>query len=461
LIDREFKKEKAMNGRLALKLLVVGVVTGVILIALAMVNGTISERESFRKDAVKSIEQSYAGPQTVIGPVLVQPYTETTETMEEVEKGVKKSVQHVNALTAISFPRVLDVRGKMTPSERQHGLYKVTVYEFAGHLKGWVDVVQPATKGKVEWGEPYLAMSVADVRGIVGTPAVVVNGVQETMVQGAESTMSWKPNLRVPLRGVKELNGRVEFAIDMNVGGTEELSVAPVGDSNHVELSSTWPSPLFAGQFLPRSREWNKDGFTAAWDVSSLATGTQVQMLADPARGIDLMKVSLLTPIDAYKLSDRATKYGVLFVVLTFGGFFLFEMMKQLPIHPVQYLLVGFGLAIFFLLLISFSEHMAFGLAYAISSAACIGLLTFYLSYVLRNVMRGMGFGAMLTALYAAVYGLLISEDNALILGSMMLFAVLAVVMVVTRKVDWYKGSMESVKGAVVAPPPSMQGLGL
>ena len=146
-------------------------------------------------------------------------------------------------------------------------------------------------------------------------------------------------------------------------------------------------------------------------------------------------------------------------MLLTFGGFFLFEMIKQLPIHPVQYLLVGFALAIFFLLLISFSEHIAFAVAYLISSAACIGLLTFYLSYVLRSVARGLSFGGMLTALYGAVYGLLISEDNALILGSILLFAVLATVMVVTRRVDWYRSG---VGGAT--PPGShapLQGLGV
>jgi inner membrane protein len=451
-----------MNPKLALKLLVIGVVTGVILIALAMVNGTITDRQKYRDDAVKRIEASYAGPQTVIGPVLVRPYTQTTVTMEDGEKGVKKRVEHVAALTATSFPHVLDVRGKLTPTERRHGLYTVTVYEFAGHLKGSVEIVPPQTTGQVEWGEPYLAMSVEDVRGIVGTPTVVVNGTPETMLQGAESTMGWQPNLRVPLRGLRELKGHMEFAIDMDLAGTEQMSVAPVGDSNHVELSSTWRSPLFAGRFLPRSREVGGNGFSAVWDVSSLATGTQVQMESNPVKPIDLMNVSLLTPIDPYRLSDRATKYGILFVVLTFGGFFLFEMMKELPIHPVQYLLVGFGLAIFFLLLVSFSEHMAFGLSYLIASAACIGLLTFYLSYVLRSVTRGVGFGGMLTALYAAVYGLLISEDNALILGSMMLFAVLAVVMVVTRKVDWYKGSSDLMKTAMAPPPPPpMQGLGL
>src|ERR1700678_4237588 len=118
-----------MKIRLALKLVVIGAVTGVISIALALVNSTISDRQSYRNDAVTSIESSYAGPQTLIGPVLVRPYTETTETMEEVEKGTKKSVQHVSSLAAISFPHVLDVRGKLTPNERRHGLYTVTVYE--------------------------------------------------------------------------------------------------------------------------------------------------------------------------------------------------------------------------------------------------------------------------------------------------------------------------------------------
>lgn len=446
-----------MNRTLGLKLFVIGAVMGVILIALVMVNGTISERQQYRDDAVKSIEQSYAGPQTVIGPVLVRPYTQTTVTTEDDGKGTMKRVEHVAQLAAASFPHTLDVRGTLTPDKRRHGLYTVTVYEFAGHLKGSVEIVQPETTGTVVWGEPYLAMSVEDVRGIVGTPTVTVNGTPETMFQGAESTLGWQPNLRVPLRGVKDLNGHLDFDIDLTLAGTEQLSVAPVGDSNHVKLTSPWRSPLFAGQFLPRTRDVSGSGFTAAWDVSSLATGTQVQMAAKPVKSIDLMNVSLLNPIDPYKLSDRATKYGILFVVLTFGGFFLFEMMKQLPIHPVQYLLVGFGLAIFFLLLISFSEHMAFALAYAISSAACIGLLTFYLSYVLRSWTRGLGFGAMLTTLYSAVYGLLVSEDNALILGSLMLFAVLAIVMVVTRKVDWYRGSTELRNSA--APPP-IAGLG-
>ena len=186
--------------------------------------------------------------------------------------------------------------------------------------------------------------------------------------------------------------------------------------------------------------------------MSSLASATQTQ-LGNPGQVPDLMTVSLTTLLDPYSLSERAVKYGILYVVLTFGGFFIFEMIERLPIHPVQYLLVGFGLAIFFLLLVSFSERMPFGFAYLIAGGAAVGLLTFYLAHVLRSVARGLGFGGLLTGMYGAMYGLLISEDNALILGSLLLFGVLAAVMVLTRRVDWYRAS--APVPAMPPPPPA------
>jgi inner membrane protein len=443
--------------KVTLKLLIIGLVTFVISIALYMVNSTISDRQAYRDDAVKSIESSYAGPQTIVGPILVRPYTQTTITMEDQGKGVTKRVENSVNLNAISFPRTLDIHGTVTPKERRHGLYTVATFELAANLKGTIDIIQPQTTGTVVWGEPYLALSVQDVRGFIGTPSVTVNGQPETMVHGANPVTGWTPNLHISLRDLKAPDGHLNFALDMKLGGTERLSFAPIADSNHIQLASTWHSPLFDGQFLPHDRQVGPAGFTAAWDVPSLATTAQPQLLATEAKPIDLLNVSLLTPIDPYKLSDRATKYGILFIVLTFSGFFLFEILKALPIHPIQYLLVGFGLVLFFLLLISFSEHMPFALAYTLSSAACIGLLTFYLLYVLHSYTRGLGFGTMLTTLYAAVYGLLISEDNALILGSLLLFAVLAVVMVVTRKVDWYK--LTARPAAPLLPP--IQNLGL
>ncbi len=435
-----------MNKMLLQKALVIASLACVILIALYMVNGVIDDRQKYRDAAVHSIEASYAGPQVLIGPLLVRPYTQIVETAESNGKAVKKMSVRKQELTSTSFPRELDVRGDMLPSERRHGLYKVAVYEFQGELEGHLDVVDPPIEGTVVWGEPYLELSVTDVRGIVGTPKILVNGVAQTMLQRAPDATGWQPNLKIPLRGIGSAKGHMDFVIDLNLAGTERLGIAPVGDSNHLEIRSSWRSPLFDGQFLPRTRDVGKDGFRAAWDVSSLASGTQMQMEANPWKTIDLINVSLTTLVDTYTLSSRAVKYGILFVMLTFAGFLMFELMKQLPIHPVQYLLIGSGLAIFFLLLVSLSERVAFGLAYLIASVACIGLLTFYLSYVLRSTVRGIGFGMMLTILYATIYSLLLSEDNALVLGSFLLFCLLGAVMAVTRKVDWYQSTATSMQ---------------
>jgi inner membrane protein len=148
--------------------------------------------------------------------------------------------------------------------------------------------------------------------------------------------------------------------------------------------------------------------------------------------------VALDNPVDVYRLTERATKYALMFIVLTFAAFFVLEMVKRWRIHPMQYLMIGAALVLFFLLLLSLSEHLDFAWAYGLASAACIGLLTHYLRHVLRGWRPALGMSAMLVALYGVLYGILISEDNALMMGSLLLFGVLAAIMVVTRKVDWY-----------------------
>jgi inner membrane protein len=259
-----------------------------------------------------------------------------------------------------------------------------------------------------------------------------------------------------------EREEQVRFAFDLGLDGIERQHFAPVAKNNEITLKSAWPHPQFGGRFLPvaRERTVTDDGFAATWRISALSTDTQQQLLAmeekatpreNTLAGLDRFSVGFIEPVNVYSLAERATKYGLLFVALTFAAFFIFEVLKSLPIHPVQYLLVGLALALFFLLLVGLSEHYAFIYAYLISSLACIVLIGFYLSFVLHDWKRGMGFGVALTMLYGALYGLLISESNALVLGSILLFAVLAAVMVATRKVDWYQiGKAELADGAKI-----------
>jgi inner membrane protein len=447
--------------RLGLKILLVLAMTLAILVPLTMIRGTINERQLYRAQAVDSIARSYAGAQSFVGPVLVVPFVETVEVEEKDAQGMTHKVLRAQDGRWTYFPDTLDLGGVLKPGTRKRGLHEVRVYEWQGQADARFDATIPADTDLLRprrIGRPWLSYGLADVRGLMGAPRLRVAGAETALEQGLGSRdgAGVHARLAAPRAGERlAFDTRLEFVL----GGTESLALVPLGKRNRVALASTWPHPQFGGSFLPRTHAIDGRGFRARWEVSSLATSAQAQYNAgrtvprvvnDVAgsrgaasggigvEGLDAIGISLVDPVNVYSQADRASKYGLLFVLLTFVGFFMFELIKQLPIHPIQYGLVGLALAIFFLLLLSLSEHIAFALAYLIASIACIGLLGFYLSHVLRSRARGLGFAAMLATLYAALYGLLVSEDNALVLGSGLLFLILAAIMVVTRKVDWY-----------------------
>jgi inner membrane protein len=452
--------ESAM--KLALKILMVLGLTLAILVPLSMIRGTIHERQAYRNEAVNAIAASYAGAQALAGPVLVVPYVETVEVDERDAQGTLRKVRREERRRWTFFPTSLDLTGKLTPSTRKRGLHEVRVYELKGQLSARFDAVIPDDDDAIaprRIGKPWLGYGISDVRGLAGSPRLRINRRDAALEQGLGGREGAGVHVRLaaPHAGQRlALDTRLDFAL----GGTESLAIAPLGKRNRIVIDSPWPHPQFNGDFLPRTRRVDTAGFHAEWEVSSLASNAQSQYLggqllptaaahvgegmgehAAGAGALDAVGVSLVDPVNPYSQADRASKYGLLFVLLTFVGFFMFELIKQLRIHPIQYGLVGLALAIFFLLLVSLSEHIAFGLAYLAASVACIGLLGFYLAHVLRSRVRGIGFAAMLATLYGALYGLLVSEDNALVLGAGLLFVILAAIMVVTRKVDWYRVS--------------------
>jgi len=445
--------------RLGLKILMVLAMTLAILVPLTMIRGIINERESYRAEAVASVARSTAGKQSFAGPMLVVPYRQTIDAVERDKYGVEHAVQRVEEKQWVFFPKTLDVGGKVRPETRRRGLYEVRVYEWQGHAQAGFDVQIPDDPDPAHArsiGRPWLGYAIDDVRGLRGKPRLQVDGRDVVVSQGLGGRNGEGVHARLPApRAGQRL--RLGTRFDFALAGTEQLTVVPLGDSNHVALDSGWPHPSFVGRLSPNRLQVGDRGFSAEWNLPALAANTQAQYLrgmklVDGAReggqridastalaGVDSIQLLLMEPVDIYTQADRASKYGLLFVALTFVGFFMFELIKQLRIHPIQYGLVGLALAIFFLLLVSLSEHIAFGWAYLAASVACIGLLGFYLSAVLRSVVRGVGFATMLATLYAALYGLLISEDNALVLGAGLLFVILAAIMVVTRKVDWYR----------------------
>ncbi len=453
-----------MQRSLLFKILIVGALILIIGLPLTMIQSTISERMAFHDQAVHSIASDSVREQTIIGPVLVIPYTDEyqEEQLVNAEPKATKMVKRTVSKRVLVFPNELQVKGAIDTDHRYRGIHKVLVYSgqhaVSGDfmLPGIDSLAREKSDSLLTIGKPFIALSIDDVRGIRNIPTLTWDGQQTEFEQGAE-LIAFKSGLHAPV-DVKELKnpGPVNFSFDLGLDGIERLHFVPVAKNNQVTLASKWPHPQFGGRFLPspKARTIDANGFSATWNISSLATNAQHQLarleqsglLADnsaastvPLEKLDYFSVGFIEPVNIYSQADRAIKYGLLFVALTFAAFFLFEMLKQLPIHPVQYMLVGLALALFFLLLVSLSEHLQFVQAYLLASCACILLIGFYLAYALRNWKRGLGFGVALTVLYGVLFGLLRSENNALVMGSILLFGVLSAIMIATRKVDWYQ----------------------
>jgi len=439
-----------MNRVLLFKSMITALLALAILIPLQMVQSIVRERADYRQSALQSIWASYAGPQTVTGPVLVVRYTELTRVSDDVRAGGKaKTSLKSETKRLLVFPKTLNVDGTLSVSVRYRGIHKALVYGLDSRMTGTLPLPDlkklPQADGHVSFkiDGAYVALGIGDLRGLKAQPDLRIGGKRIDVEQGTRlESLRQGVHANVDLAALADANAGaavVPFSIGLPLAGAESVAFAPVGDQNDFSLKSTWPHPSFGGEFLPADRTIDARGFVSNWHVTSFNTKAREQVAAGAGDGeIEMASVSVIEPVNVYLQAERATKYGALFVMLTFASFFMYELVKRLRIHPIQYTLVGLSLALFFLLLLSLSEHIAFGYAYLAASGACIGLLGFYLSFVLHSVKRGATFTTLLAMLYGALYGLLLSEDNALMLGSLLLFAILAGIMMLTRRVDWY-----------------------
>jgi inner membrane protein len=297
-------------------------------------------------------------------------------------------------------------------------------------------------------------MGVSDTRGLLGAPQLQLAGQRLAVTRApAGAPLALAAALDPAL-----LRPGAVLALDLQfeLAGTGRIGWVPLADDNSVTLVSAWPHPSFGGNFLPRTRSVGDQGFEAHWRVSALSTGAQAQFAAtgDAPPAPEQFSVALADPVDVYRLTERAAKYGLLFIVLTFAAFFVLEVVRRWRIHPMQYLMIGAALVLFFLLLLSIAEHLGFATAYAGASVCCIALLTHYLRHVLGGWRPSLAMSGLLVALYGVLYGILMSEDNALLMGSVLLFGVLAVIMTATRRLDWYHvmaGDDERSGGAATA----------
>lgn len=450
------------------KVAALGLVFVALVLALGQVSGIVAERSGRLLEAQHSVAESLASSQTLLGPILQRVCTERWE-IEKGEGKDRRKVSQERTITLRSLPDTLTIDADSRTDPRYRGIYRVNAYALSAKLSGaWArtDALVPMREHEgstVVCGPTVAWAGVGDARGI-RSARIDVDGQNVPVVPGSSASADAQ-GFQGLLSDGESLVGRpVRVDIELNLVGTQHVAFVPAAGDTRVNLTSDWPHPSFSGRFLPVNRDVTPTGFKASWQVSALATQAPQQVrgsasLCQPAVAgspqasacIDSFGVGLIEPISPYTLSDRATKYGLLFIVLTLTAVALLEVMLRLHVHPVQYLLVGAALTTFFLLLVSLSEHVGFGYAYLAASIACTGLLSFYGAYVLKSARRGAAFGAAIGIVFGALYALLRQEQTALAIGSILIFLALAGVMIVTRKVDWYGVVAHARSGHVAA----------
>jgi len=420
-----------------------------LLIPLSMIQSKISERQRLQHEVQQDIARSASGPQTLAGPYLVLRYRLTERQTIKDKEGNEKIVTKSSIHSKIIPPQNLKLEGNADVETRNRGIYQARLFNLRVTISG--SFVVPEGYGlfkslkDITPIRAYFVVNMSDARGIRNAPKVTLDGKEYEFAPGSIHPVHGNgihASLKAPQTGKSHT---LDFSVPLELQGMTTLAVAPLGKTTEMSLKSSWPHPSFGGSFLPRSREIDEKGFHAQWLITDLARNDTEQTEKGNWKNAETFSVDFIDPVNVYLLSERAVKYGILFIILVFTAFFMFEILKSLRIHPMQYLLVGLALAIFFLLIISLSEHMAFLTSYIVSGTACAGLIGFYLAGVLGNYRSSLGFSGGIALLYAVLYGVLQSEDNALLMGTLVLFTALAAVMMPSRKMDWYRlGAFQS-----------------
>jgi len=418
------------------KVLGIALLAFLMLIPLAQVNELIREREGRGWEATQRIAERWGAQQLVGAPVMVVPVQR--KVLRDREWTTVEEREYVLA------DRVA-IAGTLAPELRSYGLYETPVYTAETKIEGRFDaddVTALASNGaEPQWQRTELRVPIADVRGIRRLSALRFGGRELAFGPSGDGVAGIAAVAAPAPLDPQTLTGTLPFSFTLTLAGTERFSALPLARETDMHVSSPWSDPGFDGAFLPASRRVGASGFEAEWQVLDLnrhlaqhwRESESPSALAATAFGLTLAQ-----PANSYQQNVRAGKYGALFIALTFVAFFLFEVLRGLRVHPVQYLLVGLALCTFYVVLLALSEQIGFGAAYALAAAAVVVMVGGYAAAVLATRRAGALLGALLALIYALLYGLVVSEDHALLMGSMALLAAVAALMYLTRRVDWY-----------------------
>lgn len=452
-------------------------------IGLFFISNLVNERQSYQQQVIRDIANEQIRPQQVIAPYLKLPYqVQTTCTNEE-----KKTYDCIQTVFVTLGAETADWTAQFDVSDSTYkrNIYKAISYQNTMSGKGVFKAVGNEPQRNYLWDQAEIIFPIQDARGLNAKPMFNIDGKaykfdfaeQSQGQQGFDLmhiTAKQYPEL------IQKFQQGFKFNLQFKLEGLSEFSFIPTSYEMTYHATGNWSDIKYDGQSLPFKKSSKKQEFSADWknialgkrNLDSVSKCENSQCIYDvlnnsgaaiaaleAARAADsvtsyatttLSNISgistqFIEPVNIYTQTDRAIKYGVMLIIITFGCFFLFEVLKSLKIHPVQYALVAMAQGVFFVLLLSISEYYAFAWAYLVAAVACISLMTWYLYFVVQGYKAALLFGLLLSTLYGMMYLLLQSSGKTFLFGSILSFILIACVMFITRHVNWYQSEQQTI----------------
>jgi inner membrane protein len=405
-----------------------------------MIESLIFERENTQRQAITEVSSKWGQEQTISGPFISIPYYRYVK--EFSKKDSTEKVIQVKEYLHI-LPSKLNISGNINPEKRYRGIYEIVVYNSKINISGNFDNVDFNTfdipTENILLDKAEFVVGIDDLRGIEEQVALEWNNKEIPFNPGVSSNDVVKSGINAQLVMNPDNNLKYNFNLHLDLKGSQLLYFTPVGKVTDINISSAWSNPSFNGAFLPDSREVTNKGFKANWNVLHLnrnfpqAWTNSRHSIDESAFGIDL-----LLPVDSYQKSYRSIRYAILFIGFTFLVFFFIEVLNKIFIHPIQYILVGIALVVFYTLLLSISEHLKYNIAFIVSALSTLLLVSGYVRAILKSGKLTMLISGILAVLYTFIFVIIQLQDYALLIGSIGIFIILGLVMYFSRKIDWY-----------------------
>lgn len=448
-----------IKSSLSFKLFVIGFLIAILMIPIGLIAFLTIERESRQNEAFREVSGKWGNEQIITGPILSIPYKDKAERITGEGTVIDEAIRYAHFL-----PEELNIKGMIDPEKRQRGIYEVVVYnanlEISGRFLAPDFSKWDIAPDDILYKQAFVTLGIPDMRGIADNLNLEWENKKQPFNPGVKTSDVVAIGISADIDLSQDNNSSKNFKIALSLNGSRDLYFSPLGRSTKVELSSAWPDPSFQGSFLPESHTINQAGFTATWKVlelnrsfpqrflgylgaieSTIQPNYSEKMPIIPAPGNinqSNFGVRLLVPADEYQETARALKYAIMLLSLTFLTLFFYEAMRDARVHPLQYILIGLALALFYLLLLSISEYLGFKTAYLLSALMIIGLITLYSKSIFKAWRPAILEALILVFVYGFIFVILQLEDYALLVGSLGLLAILSLVMMVSRKIDWY-----------------------